>query len=68
MVATKQEARGTQRDFSHGFAQFVHQEPPAKLAEQMVILKVDVSEAEAKENARWAGREKQEKSKEQAAS
>lgn len=42
------------------------EEPPAKLAEQMVILKVDVSETEAKENAgRWAGREKKEKSKEQ---
>jgi len=42
------------------------EEPPAKLAEQMVILKVDVSETEVKENAgRWAGREKQEKSKEQ---
>jgi len=43
-----------------------HEEPPAKLAEQMVILKVDVSETEVKENAgRWPGREKQEKSKEQ---
>mmetsp|Transcript_64940 Transcript_64940/g.152784 ORF Transcript_64940/g.152784 Transcript_64940/m.152784 type:complete len:550 (+) Transcript_64940:63-1712(+) len=44
------------------------EEPPASLGEQMVLLKVDVSENEVKENAgRWAGRErpKQEKTKEQ---
>ncbi|CAK9036919.1 unnamed protein product [Durusdinium trenchii] len=40
------------------------QEPPAKLAEQMIILKVDVSEVEVKENAgRWGGQEKKEKEK-----
>ncbi|CAE7865034.1 TNKS2 [Symbiodinium microadriaticum] len=44
------------------------EEPPASLKEKMVLLKVDVSENEVKENAgRWAGREqpKKEKSKEQ---